>query len=341
MKRARPFVFVFLILTSTLACRAVARLLQADTPTPLPPTATPIPPTATPEAASCPDEMASIIDSNEKDYYLYSDFPLVNTGDQTDIPLVTYVVNGDQISNPTLETVPRTLRRYQSDVSTQQQAWKLFATLIPADQRQIVGEYQVMTDGAGELLAAVEQTHDDPNRWILEIDIADVPFTKSLVFTLLHEFGHLLTLNPSQVPPDLEIFNHPDSNRVFDRAAAACPYYFPGEGCSLPDSYVNVFFDRYWTDLYEEWHKIDLIEDGDARQKQLDAFYNKYQQQFLDSYAVTSPSEDIAESWAFFIFSPKPAGDSIADQKILFFYEYPELIQLRTQILHNLCAANP
>jgi hypothetical protein len=51
--------------------------------------------------------------------------------------------------------------------------------------------------------------------------------------------------------------------------------------------------------------------------------------------------EDIAESWAFFVLSPKPELKSIADEKILFFYEYPELVELRTQILNNICAEFP
>jgi hypothetical protein len=54
---------------------------------------------------------------------------------------------------------------------------------------------------------------------------------------------------------------------------------------------------------------------------------------------VTNPEEDIAESWSFFILSPKPAGNTIAEQKILFFYNYSELVQLRNEILNNLCTA--
>ena len=338
MNRPRVLLFGLLVLASTLACRAATRLIHPDTPTPLLPT--PAPPSATPEAY-CPDETASIIDAARQDYALYSDFPHVNTGNYVDLPLVTYTVNGDQISDPVMESVPRNLQPYQSDLAKQQSGWDLFTRLIPAEQRQIVSQYQIITDGAGDLLAAVEQTDDDPNRWALALDIADMPYTKSLTFTLLHEFGHLLTLSPAQVPPDMNVFNHPSSNRAYEQAAAACPNYFPGEGCSLPNSYVNVFFERYWSNLYDEWQTIDGIENDSRRQDKLDVFYKTYQDQFLDSYAVTDPAEDLAESWAFFIVSPKPESDTIADQKILFFYEYPELVQLRQQILRNLCAASP
>jgi hypothetical protein len=61
----------------------------------------------------------------------------------------------------------------------------------------------------------------------------------------------------------------------------------------------------------------------------------------VSEYAATSPAEDIAEAWAFFLLSPKPELDSISSEKILFFYEYPELVALRTQILTNICAEFP
>lgn len=52
----------------------------------------------------------------------------------------------------------------------------------------------------------------------------------------------------------------------------------------------------------------------------------------MTDYAATNPGEDIAESWTAFILQPKPTGSTIADQKTLFFYDYPELVRLRGQI---------
>lgn len=331
---AWPLLFSsFVLILVSLACRAATRLIIPDTPTPTSPAATP--------GGYCPDETTAILKAATTDTYTSGTFPNVDTGDQVDILLVTYAVNGDQISHPVLETVPAKLARYQQDVGQQEQAWTLFTTLIPADRRVFVHQYQVITDGPSEILAAVEQTYDDPNSWILEIDIADIPNTKNLVFTLLHEFGHLLTLNASQVPPDLQVFNHPDSDRIFNREVAACPSYFPGEGCSTETSYINTYFDRFWPNLYDEWQQIDAIQNDDHRQNRLDDFYRKYRDQFVDDYAVTNPSEDIAETWAFFVLGDKPTGNSIRDQKVLFFYDYPELVLLRNRILKNLCAANP
>lgn len=41
----------------------------------------------------------------------------------------------------------------------------------------------------------------------------------------------------------------------------------------------------------------------------------------------------------FFVLSAPPPGNNIAEEKILFFYEYPELVQMRASILANICAS--
>ena len=159
----------------------------------------------------------------------------------------------------------------------------------------------------------------------------------------MHEFGHLLTLNSEQVPLNRRVIYNPDDTEIYDQAVAECPQYFTGEGCSNPDSYINKFYDRFWTSFYAEWKEIDRIkdEDEDVYYDKLDDFYHTYRDQFLTDYAPTSPPEDIAESWSFFILSPKPENNSIANEKVLFFYEFPELVQLREDILNRVCESFP
>ena len=323
----------------TLACRAAMRLVSGGDVTPSA-AATPAPSAQTADAA-CPLETGAILRQANSESLPLGRFPTVDTSANLYLPLVTYTVNGDQLSEPALAQIPRDLESYQKDFATQQSAWALFTRLIPRDQRLMIGQFQIMTDGPGGVLSAVEQTSHDPRSWILETDIADIPDTKNLAFTLLHEFGHLLTLGPSQVPPDLQVFSHPNNTRVRDRALAACPDYFPGEGCSLPTSYVNVFFGRFWKDIYDEWSAIDQIDNDSRREARLRAFYRTYRDQFVDSYAVTSPMEDIAETWVFYVLSARPSGTSVEDQKLQFFYQYPELVMLRAQILSSLCTVKP
>jgi len=339
-KTKRIFLAMAALLFSTLACRAVTRMIIPDAPTvPPPPTFTPIPPstatsTATIEAnASCPLLLEDIVDA------------ATSFGSSEEARderyLVTYSVAGDTIHDPQYETVPADLKDEQDDLTTQKSIWNYFTSIIPAEQRDLIAEYSIITDGKDNILAAVSQTYDDPSRWALEVDIADSDNYYSLTFTLIHEFGHLLTLNASQVPPSIDVFNNPDDDVIYQNAVTSCSDYFSGEGCSNPDSYINAFYERFWPEILEEWQQIDSIEDEDIYYEKLNKFYDEYEDQFVTDYAVTNPAEDIAESWSFFVLSPKPEGNTIANEKVLFFYEYPELVDLRQKILNRLCIAFP
>ncbi len=66
-------------------------------------------------------------------------------------------------------------------------------------------------------------------------------------------------------------------------------------------------------------------------------FYLKNQGTFLTDYAAEAPEEDIAESWSFFILNDQPSSlNLIKNQKINFFYQFPELIEYRTLIRKNI-----
>jgi hypothetical protein len=161
------------------------------------------------------------------------------------------------------------------------------------------------------------------------------------MFTVIHEYAHLLTLNSSQVTPDVELVNDPYNLALQEAKAPACPNYFTGTGCSHPDSYMQAFYTRFWTDINDEWKAIDVLQYEDdlvPYYNALYSFYKAHQDQFVDDYSVTHPAEDIAESFTYFVFSPKPVGDSIKEQKIAFFYDYPELVQLRADILSGACS---
>jgi hypothetical protein len=233
--------------------------------------------------------------------------------------------------------VSNNLKTEQEDRTSHEEIWKYFTRLIPASQRAVLNSFSIITDGKYNILAAVNQSDRNPYKWQLNVDFADSKEKTVLTFTLLHEYGHLLTLNSDQEKVNLAVYHNPDDETIYQREVDACPQYFTGEGCSNPDSYINQFFDRFWTDLYAEWQVIDAEPDDNKRYEMLDDFYKTYQDQFLTDYAPTSPAEDIAEAWAFFILAPKPEANSIANEKILFFYEYPELVQLRTQIINQIC----
>lgn len=253
--------------------------------------------------------------------------------------LVTYTVDGDELLYPEINPdVPSRWQNLQENTEAHHNLWRYYTTLIPASERTYLNEFIVYTDGKDEELAAVSQSLTGPARWDLMVDITDAEHPQDLTFTLVHEFGHLLTLNADQVEPNLAVFDNPDDPDIFYEESLSCPNYFAYEGCSNADSYLNLFIDQFWGDIYSEWEEIDLEEDEDRYYELLDEFYYNYEDQFITDYAATSPEEDIAESFSYFILTEAPGGDSVAEQKVLFFYQFPELIELREQIAIGLCS---
>lgn len=321
------FLITLTLLLSALACNAATSLVQPDI--------TPSPSTSIQavEGASCPAVSSSIVKAAAtiESYQL----------PEEETRLVTYPIQRSELADPLYEAVPDELQDEQADISTQRAIWNYFATLIPEQNREFLTEFSVLTDGKDNLLAAVAQSQNDPANWRLEVDIADAQDYANLTFTLIHEFGHLLTLNEQQVSPSMAVFNSQNDPAVRSHEAAMCPNFFAHEGCSKHDSYLNQFYQRFWTDKYEEWFQVESIGDDYLYYTRLNEFYEKYQDQFVTEYAATNPVEDLAETWAYFILTPMPKGSTIANQKVLFFYEYPELVELRQEIMNNLCYAFP
>ena len=217
-----------------------------------------------------------------------------------------------------------------SDVPPEHQAiWERFTQLIPSAYRGMVAELEIFTDGWDGVLAAVAPLDSDPTQWTLSIDPADAADPDELTASLIHEFGHLLTLNHEQVPAlpgGLGPF-------AYEPTAITCSTYLTFEGCSLQESYINVFVARFWDDILAEFNELSGAgEFSDGFWADLDAFERKYGDRFVTEYAMTDPAEDLAESFMVFVLNDRPGGSGIAEQKVLFFYEYAELVSLRAAI---------
>lgn len=348
--RIKIFLCILPLLLSTLACNYVAQLILPSTPTPtatITPTLTATPPptaspTLTPEfQAACPVLMADILTAAMNTGPVLLTPRRANAEEQANQYMVSYDLKDDKLGVRSEILVPDDFEAELDQRATHEAIWDYFAALIPVSKRDFLTEFSVMTDGRSRILGGVRRINDDPEEWELRVDVLDARERHELTYTLLHEFGHLLTLRSSQVAFDRSIHQDPENEAVFERARQECPNYFSADGCSLPDSYLNEFFQRYWSPLFDEWQEIDEAKDDTSYQDMLDDFYRVYADQFLTEYAVTSPEEDMAETWAFFILAPKPELTSIANEKIRFFYEYPELVQLRQEILTRLCAEFP
>jgi len=350
-KKQPTLLLAMLFILSGLACNAAANLNTPLPPTEFPLTHTPLPPspttipftaTSTP-IINCTEVLSNVLHSMNPDGKNTEELRGRPTGEEENdfYTLSTYQVNNEKITWVNNEAVPNELVKFQEQLDVHQKIWDYYVQLIPKEQISMLGEFVIITDGKDNLLAAVRQTNADLRRWVLVVDIADIANSRELTYTLIHEFGHLVTLNSKQVTPSTAVFENPGNQQVYIHEELRCDQYFPSEGCSRADSYLNSFYEKFWADIYDEWKEARLPHDDKEYYKNLNEFYLKYQDRFVTDYAAVKPVEDIAESFSFFILSPIPAGDTIAEKKILFFHEYPELVKLRSEIQNRICSLNP
>jgi hypothetical protein len=178
-------------------------------------------------------------------------------------------------------------------------------------------------------------------KWRLYVNLLDFDSPQAVVDILTHEYSHMLTLNQTQIRGVTSEYGLEMEQKDFDKMRSTCSdRFFTGYACANEGSYMNAFGNRFWTgEVYKTWISAFLRldkEDG-SHETAIHELYAKYPDQFVSEYAATNPMEDIAESWTEFVMQQKPTSTSIADQKVLFFYEFPELVQMREEIIQGVC----
>ncbi|MDY0779704.1 hypothetical protein [Tenacibaculum sp. IB213877] len=215
--------------------------------------------------------------------------------------------------------------------------WNIFYTIFPKKITQkYIKRLVLFTDGVDEKTGALGALNEKNTEWQLVLDTADVNFKSESrerinqsIYTLVHEFGHLITLNNTQIKPSEK------KNQSSDEP------YVTIEGEALKESYINLFVDRFWSGgLLDQWDVIQkkycFTEQKSCFEK-LYGLYNENYTDFITDYAAESPEEDLAESWtAFVLHSRIEDPETVAEQKINFFYQFPELVQYRRIIRKNI-----
>ncbi|MDN5201053.1 hypothetical protein QQ008_06765 [Fulvivirgaceae bacterium BMA10] len=233
--------------------------------------------------------------------------------------IVIYEVNGDQLS-VIKEFKVKDRYKFFAREATHDEVWKFFVKLIPAEIRPQMKRLLLFADsesGVGAYVGPVDPDGKNLKEWEMGLnldafyqnEVLDKPEAGAII---IHEFGHLLTLHEGQINSGVD--------------SATCSNFFTSEGCSRKDSYLTPFFGKFWNDIHAESLKIESAE-GEEK------FYNKYKDRFLTRYAATNPAEDIAESFTYFVLkNNKASGNDVASQKLNFFYDFPEALNIREQI---------
>lgn len=191
--------------------------------------------------------------------------------------------------------------------------WEEMRALLPEGAFDRFGRLTFFTDGPGETMAYVLPLDREGTLWEIALDPADAGDREYFVETVLHEYCHYLTLNHEQV--------------TYTREQTVDTYNESGM-VSRKGSYLDDFYQEFWTGYLD-----DCLSCEDTYN-----FFLRHYDDFIDPYASTDPSEDICESFAFFVLRPRnPWGeDEVWSRKLNFFYDYPELVSLRESVRENL-----
>lgn len=237
--------------------------------------------------------------------------------DEEDL-LNIYTVRNDRLYGGIKEWNEKNVKSYED-----YRIWSMFAAIAGKDSiKKNIGAYATYRVPEVPVYAFVTRVvgAKEPS-WILAVNANGANFNsntwqRDMAITLLHEYGHILTMNKTQV----------DNGK---RAAALCKKTVFVEtriaGCSTKKSYLNAFVKKFWT-------QEELDASLEASAKGSDSFYRANRSSFVTKYAASNAIEDIAESFADFVLRKKPTGTTEKDLKILFFYDYPELVKERARI---------
>ena len=210
--------------------------------------------------------------------------------------------------------------------------WNFYADIFQGvSEFSYLKTFIINTDGIENSLASVRL--DENNVWELYIDPVDalkdgkIFDEQDFVYSLVHEFGHLLTLNESQADPG--IYYEDDCSTVLLQ-----------EGCVFEKSYYNQYFMTFWEgDMFDAWYNdVDGAGEDAAYYFAID-----HPDDFLTNYSSTAPEEDIAEVFANFVLRDKPAATptTVAEEKLVFFYQFSDLVDIRQTIRDNIEQLDP
>jgi hypothetical protein len=193
------------------------------------------------------------------------------------------------------------------NTSTNEKLWRHISDISPDYlSDKYVETFQIFDDPNSDTLAFVDD-EDMNGKWRIALNLTgyNKSTTRERNLTIVHELGHILSLNMSEL-----------SNIEEEK----CLNYYTNEGCANTDSYLNLFVKKFW-------NKSDLAQNKKENSEFGSSLFNK--SNFVTEYSATNPVEDVAESFAYFVINKDISGYDIKDKKIAFFYDYQALSKVR------------
>lgn len=183
--------------------------------------------------------------------------------------------------------------------------WNEIAELSPDSlSNTYIEKYQIFDNKSDDTLAFVDD-EDGNGKWRVAVNLAgyNTSTERENKSTFIHELAHIISLNTTQVN------SNADEN--------SCNTFYLDEGCTKNNSYLYNFQKTFWI--------------GVSKNSEGGADFNE--QDFVTEYASTNEVEDLAESFAFFVLGKEGEPNTpTKNAKMNFFYNYPDLVQIRKEM---------
>ena len=194
-------------------------------------------------------------------------------------------------------------------------AWSELIDVVPVDRLDQVGVFAGFDDAESDVLAFATMLGETNERFGIVVNLATVDDDPGeFRLTLAHEVSHVFTQTPDQLDVTVD--------------EQDCPTLHNGNGCFLDGALVLDWIDRFWSE--EQLGSIpDLAEgdeDGADRRCELDAG-------FPGPYSASSPEEDLAESFAAYVFD-LDVPEAVAP-RVEFFEQLQEFDDIRQHALSS------
>ena len=256
-----------------------------------------------------------------------------------------YIVDDGKIILDEELTIPNELMEWQDGDDKHIESWNIFTQVMPPEYMNDVVWFTIFTDGI-EWLEMDVFLEEDSQKWSLLFDIQDWYCLGDLdedrvKFTMIHEFGHILSLGPSEIDVDFELrdlgYELDDTfhDVLLEKEPTCDTGIITTYGCAEQDSYINEFAQEFDAAKYSDSINFQYRIYSNEWTENLWNYYTENRDEYVTDYATGSTQEDFAETFTFFILSEKPQGNLVLEQKILFFYDYPELVEIRDYIRNN------
>lgn len=189
-------------------------------------------------------------------------------------------------------------------------AWEELVAVVPAAQLADLAVFAGFDDAESDVLAFATMLGDANDRFGIVVNLAaaqDDP--EQFRLTLAHEVAHVFTQTPDQLDVDVD--------------PADCPTFHNGNGCFRPGSLVAAWIDRFWSE--EQLAQVEAKAGSDQAGTDEAGAEDRcaLDPGFPGQYAASSPEEDLAESFAAYVFGLDVPAE--VQPRLDFFAEHPEL----------------